>query len=81
MVLTASYGSQEDFYIEMVQAFEELDLNHNGMLSEFELADTIAPDEPNPLQAVQKILNVADLDRDGQVSFLEFIQFVAGQQP
>ena len=72
------YGLRGDQLFEIQSAFHEFDINHNGYITIGELRQCLRRNRiySNDFEIV-RVLSQMDLNGDGQVSYDEFMRFMA----
>ncbi|UJR07725.1 hypothetical protein I4U23_012010 [Adineta vaga] len=75
---TNLYGLRADQLFEIQTAFHQFDLNHNGYITGAEMRECLHRFNIGFSDAdIQRVLSQMDLNRDGQVSYDEYMAFMA----
>ncbi|CAF2880538.1 unnamed protein product [Rotaria sp. Silwood2] len=83
---TNIYGLDADQLFELQAAFHQIDTNHNGYITGNELRQCLLRSGVpyNDLE-IQRVLSKMDYNRDGRVSYDEYMKFMSriyrGEQP
>ena len=75
---TNPYGLRADQLAEVQTAFHQFDLDHNGYITGAELQQSLQRfGVPHNNAEIQRVLSEMDYNRDGRVSYDEYMRFMA----